>query len=113
MKKMKPIPLEDPKPINNRFIFLILLGLFICGCIIWYLFIPIEKYSFVYWAGLILMFIPTWIAFERIGNILFSDKLGRKMTRGFRILYGVIVLGILLIFISIGETTIISYFGIR
>ena len=110
---MNPIPLDDAKPINKGIIFLVLLGLFLSGCMIWYLYIPIEKGSFIFWIGLILIILPVWIAFEGLGEAIFLEKLGKKMARGMRILYGVVVMIIILFILSLGESFFIAFFGIH
>jgi hypothetical protein len=66
---------------------------------------PYHPKSSIGWIILYLISFPVVIVFELLGNKVFSDNISRKLSRGARIIYGVIVLGLIFIL----STSVVSW----
>jgi uncharacterized membrane protein (DUF485 family) len=86
-------------------ILLIAIAAILCSAIILVGIYPYHPKSPIGWIILYLISFPVVIVFEELGNKVFSDNVSRKLSRGVRIIYGVIVLGLIFIL----STSVVSW----
>jgi len=78
-------------------IVLIAIATLFCSMLILVGIYPYHPKSFNGWIVLYLISLPITVIFEMFGEKIFSDKLSKKLGHGTRIIYGVIILGLLML----------------
>ena len=83
------------------------------GCLLWTFFSPVETGSVIYWVGFALFLLPVWVFLEFIGTVVLSKRITGKMPRFVRITYGVVILSVLIVIVSLGHSLFLKFFGLE
>ena len=89
----------------------IAIGAIFCSVFILVGIYPFHPRSPLGWVVLYLMSLPVVFVFKALGKKVFSDNVSRKLSRGVRVIYGVIVLGLIILLSTSAVSWLEPYLG--